>query len=89
MFPMTPEETLRQVTRYQDEQRAQMARERMARAAPPRHATEPAGARRVGLPGSQRPWVAVREFLCSLYDSWDGFAQSTPVEPEQDSPAET
>jgi hypothetical protein len=89
MFPMTPEETLRQVTRYQDEQRAQMARERMARAAPPRGATDPAGARRVGFPGSQRPWVAVRKFLCSLDDWWDGFAQSTPVEPEQESQAET
>ncbi len=63
MFPMTPEDTFRQVKRYQDEQRAQMARERMARVASPERSTEPSGARRVGSPAPQSPWAAVRQLL--------------------------
>ena len=44
MFPMTPEDTYRQVKRYQDEQRAQMACERMTRAASPERSTGPSRA---------------------------------------------
>ena len=38
MFPMSPEDKLREVIDYQDGQRRQRARERMARAATPRQA---------------------------------------------------
>jgi hypothetical protein len=63
MFPMTPEDTFRQVKRYQDEQRAQMARERMARVASPERSTGPSGARRVGSPAPQGLWAAVRQLF--------------------------
>jgi hypothetical protein len=63
MFPMTPEDTFRQVKRYQDEQRAQMARERMARAASAERSTGPSGARRVWSPARQSLWAAVTQLF--------------------------
>jgi hypothetical protein len=45
MFPMTPEETYRQVAHYQDELRRRVARERMATAASPRRETKHSAAR--------------------------------------------
>jgi hypothetical protein len=63
MFPMTPEDTFRQVKRYQDEQRAQMARDRMARAASRERSTGPSGARRVWSPAPQGLWAAVRQLF--------------------------
>jgi hypothetical protein len=63
MFQMTPENTLRQVLRYQDDQRAQMARERMARAASAEHTTGPCRARRVRSPSLHGPWAALRQLL--------------------------
>jgi Cation efflux family len=54
---------LKQVLRYQEEQRAQMARERMARAASVVHATGRSRARRVGSPGLHGPWAALRQLL--------------------------
>jgi hypothetical protein len=63
MFPMTPEDTYRQVKRYQDEQRAQMARERMARAASPERSTGPSGVRRVWSPAPPSLWAAVRQLF--------------------------
>jgi hypothetical protein len=63
MFPMTPEDTFRQVKRYQDEQRAQMARERMARAASPERSTGPSGPRRAWSPAPQSLWASVRQLF--------------------------
>lgn len=63
MFQMAPEDRLREVLRYQEQQRAQMARERMARAAPAKRATEPSGARAAG---SHNPWTVARQLLHSL-----------------------
>jgi hypothetical protein len=63
MFPMTPEDTFRQVKRYQDDQRAQMARERMTRVAPPERSTGPSGARTVWSPAPQGLWAAVRQLF--------------------------
>jgi len=63
MFPMTPEETYRQVKRYQDDRRAQMACERMTRAASPERSTGPSGARRVWSPAPQSLWAPVRQLF--------------------------
>jgi hypothetical protein len=63
MFQMTPEDTLRQVLRHQDEQRAQVARERMARASSPGHNTGPSGTRRVGSPAPQSLSAAVSQLF--------------------------
>ena len=63
MFPMTPEDTYRQVKRYQDEQRAQMARERMVKVTSTERPTGPAGARRAWSPAPQSLWAVVRQLF--------------------------
>lgn len=69
MFPMSPEDRLREVMQYQDEQRAQMALERIARAASAKHTTEPSGARNVKSSGSYDLWLAASQLLHSLTET--------------------
>ena len=66
MFPMAPEDELREVLQYQEGQRRQMARERMARAASAKPTPGPSGARNVKRSGLHEPWLAARRLLRSL-----------------------
>ena len=66
MFPMSPEDKLRQVMHYQDEQREQMARERLARAASARPTIEPSGARGVGSSYSHNLLMTARHLVQTL-----------------------
>lgn len=63
MFQMAPEDRLRNVLHYQEEQRRQAALERMARAAPSKPVTEPSPARDVGSSGSHELWLAATRLL--------------------------
>jgi len=74
MFQMSPEDKLRQVVHYQDEQRGQMARERMANAASARPTIEPSGARSAASSGSHHSMTA-RHLLQALTGK-HGVAQS-------------
>ena len=66
MFPMSPEDSFRQVMHYQDEQREQVARERTARAASAKRPVEPSGALNAGSSGSRELWMAPRRVLHAL-----------------------
>ena len=66
MFPMSPEDKLREVIDYQDGQRRQMARERMVRAATPRHPFWAVRLPKITGPRWHDPWLAVRHALRSL-----------------------
>jgi hypothetical protein len=65
MFQMAPEDRLREVLHYQEEQRRQAALERMARAAPAGPQRRPGrGAPRNS--GWSNPWLAARQLLHSI-----------------------
>jgi hypothetical protein len=66
MFPMAPEDKLREVLQYQEDQRRQAARERMARAAPAEPMSEPAGVPSTRSPRARNPWVVARQVLHSI-----------------------
>ena len=66
MFQMAPEDRLRNVMHYQEEQRKHAALERMARAAPAENAAEASGARSARSSGWSGPWLAARQLLRSL-----------------------
>jgi len=66
MFSISPEDTLRQVMRYQDEQREQVARERLANAASAGRAPVQPGARGVEDSGWRDLWVAMRQRLLAI-----------------------
>jgi hypothetical protein len=65
MFQMAPEDRLRNVMRYQEEQRRQASLERMARAVPAETPAEPSGARSARSFGWS-PWLAARQILRSV-----------------------
>jgi hypothetical protein len=66
MFPMSPEDKYREVMQYQEDQRRQMARERMARAVPAKRQPGPSGTRLVKPFGIHDLWLAARNVLHSL-----------------------
>ena len=66
MFQMAPEDRLREVLHYQQEQRRQAALERMARAAPAEEPAEASGARSARSSGWSNPWLAARQLLHSI-----------------------
>jgi hypothetical protein len=66
MFPMSPEDTYREVTKYQEDQRRQMARERMARATPAERQPGPSGTRLARPFGVHDLWLAARNVVRSL-----------------------
>ena len=66
MFPMAPEDKLREVLQYQEDQRRQAARERMARAAPAEPTSEPAGVPNARSPRARNPWVVAQQLLHSI-----------------------
>jgi len=66
MFQMAPEDRLRNVMRYQEEQRRQASLERMARAAPAERPAEASRARSAGSSAWSSHWLAARQLLRSL-----------------------
>ena len=66
MFPMSPEDKLREVIDYQDGQRRQMARERMVRADSPRQALWAVRLLKITSRRWHDIWLAARHALRSL-----------------------
>jgi hypothetical protein len=78
MFQMAPEDRLRNVMRYQEEERRQAALERMARAAPADMPVEASEARRARRTGWNHPWLAARQLLRS-FTGMHGIAPRHPA----------
>jgi hypothetical protein len=77
MFQMAPEDRLRNVMHYQEEQRIQAALERMARTAPAENTSETSGARSARSSDAHNPRVAVIQLLRSLTDTHRAVSRHT------------